>query len=179
MSRWKQIGLSRPSLSIILGGIVLLVAIVLLGILPAKQEALGLKAEAGTLEAEIEEQRILFPLYAGLVRELEQKREIEKIFEEMDRETDPVTVDNSARLLTGMALKAGMEEASFTLVPESLARDSSMMLVEGNLRGEYQSLREFILSLSSWENFNHLELLEVQSRRGGYSYKVTVWMMVG
>ncbi len=179
MSRWKQIGLARSSLSIILGGIVLLVAIVLLGILPAKQEALGLKAEAGRLESRIEEQRILFPLYAGLVRELEQKTEIETILEEMDRETDPLTVDNSARVLIDMALKAGMDEAYFTPVPGSLARDSSLMLVEGNLRGEYQSLREFVLSLSSWENFNHLELLEVQSRQGGHSYKVTVWMIIG
>jgi len=178
MGSLNRLGFSVKTLALLSGGIVLLILMVALGILPDIQRTGYLATEADRLETRIEEQKILYPLYAGLVHRLNQ----EKGFEEMIREIEPdyrsLSVDNSAGVLTDLAVSAGMNNTSFNPVPESLTGKSPLFLVEGSFRGDYEDFRAFLLKLSAWDNFHRLEHMEVNSGSDGLEYFVRIWMYI-
>lgn len=178
MSRLSQVGLSKRAIVFIIICLVLLGLIVVLGILPNKMEKAGLESEAAILEARLEEQRILYPLYAGIRDRLDHKSEMETILDKMDQDFGPVHIDNASEMLSFMAGQVGMDKYSFSPVPESLTRNSDQLLLEGQLSGEYEIFRAFLLKLTAWENFSRLELLEVQSREQVPGYNILVWMTI-
>lgn len=174
----KHISHSRRAVYLILGGIILVAAIVFLGILPTRMEIQRLDQEAIDLRAGIEEQKLLYPLYASLLRKVDDKSDFEMLIEELGHEPEPVNVDNAAGIFSRMAQSAGMNEAYFTPVPESLTREAGTLLMDGNLKGELDNFRDFLLKVSSWEYFSRFELLEIQSRIHGSEYNLRMWMSI-
>ncbi len=179
MKKFNRLKISTWAVVFVAASVVVLGLMVIPGILPMRMEKAALDREADRLEAMIEEQRILHPLYAGIKKKLNQKSGLETVIEKAGRYEGPLHIDNAPELLGSMAGSAGLVEARFTPVPESVTRVSGRLLVEGGLKGAHRSFREFLLNLSSYENFNHLELLEIQSKDQGREYTIRVWMSIG
>jgi Tfp pilus assembly protein PilO len=179
MDKHSRMRISKGTVVFVLVSLAVLGLVVVLGIMPAMSEKTELEAEAVRLESRIEEQKILYPLYASITSKLSRKVDLEIIIEEMDRGEETLYIDNAAALLLSMADSAGLTEARFTPVPESVTKDSTQLQVEGSLKGEYRDFRRFLLELSSSGNFRQLELFEVQSREEGMEYKIRVWMSIG
>lgn len=178
MRALRHMGLSKQAVYVVLGGVIIVAVIVFLGILPTRMEVQKLDQEAMELRASIEEQKILYPLYASLLHKVDDKTDFEMLIEELEHDFESVNVDNAADIFFRMARSAGMEEAYFTPVPESLTRETGTLLMEGNLKGELNNFRSFLLRLSSWEYFKRFELLEIQSRIHGSEYNLRMWMSI-
>ena len=176
MSKLKEIGLSRQSLGFILGSLLALGLLIFLGILPARTEINRLEAEAEQLQARIQEQEILHPLYSDLENALQEQEILEEIIIEEEGKPNAVDVDNAADLMLDIAGKSGLEDSSFSPSPESLADNSDRLLVKGAITGDYHRFREFLVRLTSWNYFDYLELLEVHSQEDGDLYELQVWL---
>lgn len=176
MSKLKEIGLSRQSLGFILGSLLALGLLIFLGILPARTEINRLEAEAEQLQARIQEQEILHPLYSDLENALEEQEILEEIIIEEEGEPNTVDVDNAADLMLDIAGKSGLEDSSFSPSPESLAVNSDRLLVNGELTGDYHNFREFLVRLVSKNYFEHMEILEVHSQADADLYQLQAWL---
>ena len=179
MNGLNQAKFSKGSVFFIGIGLTLLALIVGVGILPARTETDRLKAKTTDMEAKLEEQKIFTPLFASLNQKLNRKNELEIVIQGLAPYKGPLRVDNAATALLSMAGAAGLEESYFVPVPASVTKDATRLLVEGQLRGAYHHLRDFLLTLSAWPNFDHLELLEIESQPQAPQYKVRAWLVLG
>ena len=176
MNGLSQARFSKGSVFFIGISLILLALIVGLGILPARTETDHLKAKIRNLEAKLEEQKIFTPLHLSLSQKLNQKSELEIEIEGVTPYRKPLLVDNAAEALLSMATAAGLVESYFVPVPTSVTKDATRLLVEGRLQGEYHCFRNFMMTLSAWPDFDHLELLEIESQPHEPHYKIRVWL---
>jgi hypothetical protein len=179
MKKYNRLKISKWAVVFVAASIIALALMVVPGILPIRIEKSTLNREANHLKAMIEQQQILHPLYAGIKKKMDEKSGLETIIERSKQYEGPLEIDNAPDLLGSMARSAGLSEVRFTPVPESVTKASDRLLVEGGFKGAYQSFREFLLNLSCSENFNHLELLEIQSKEKGKEYTIRIWMSIG
>ncbi len=183
MSRWHEVKANRRALAYIVFSVVVLALIVLGGILPARKQAVQMEEKTRQLEAEIESQQILQPVYKLLAEKSRQKGKLpDEITEEnssRDSSSDmPLDIESVRLILAAMAGEAGIPESRFSPVPGSLADDSDLLLVEGRLRGENPALRTFLLDLSVMDSFYGIEALSARATPADPEYRMRIWMHV-
>lgn len=178
MSRLDQIGLSRKSLASLLGALFLLALFGALTIFPALRELESLRAKSQRLEGKIEAQEILTPVYISLQEKLKQEMEIEKFIREKEQEITPSNIDKALEILFSMAQSSGLDKINFSLEPGSLSGDSDLLLMTGELSGQYQDFQDFFLQLIAWEHLDHLEQIEIQGQEASTGYKLRFWVSI-
>ncbi|MFO7802556.1 MAG: hypothetical protein R6U22_08380 [Desulfohalobiaceae bacterium] len=179
MDKLGQIGLTRKSLILLLASAVILAVITFFFILPVRSEIASLQTKAENLEAKIQDQEALQPLYAKLEKKLDQGFRQELDLEDFDKEFVSLDIEDAAQELETMAETAGLSQSTFSPVPNSLTENEQEILLEGDLEGEPQDFRRFLLKLIAWDNFSHLEVLEVFGRQDSTEYELQIWLNIG
>ncbi len=174
MNRLDQVRFSQKSLLSIAISLILLTLIVILGILPARNESARLRAKTKDLEAQLKIQDVLAPLHANLRQKLDQKSPLETVLDGPPPSRMHLTVNNAAGVLRIMGLAAGMTESDFVPVPLSATNGVNRLLLEGRLEGDYRLFRDFLLTLSALPSLTHLELLQIESQPREPRYKLRV-----
>ncbi|MGM0760491.1 MAG: hypothetical protein ACQEUB_12405 [Thermodesulfobacteriota bacterium] len=99
--------------------------------------------------------------------------------EDSDNDFVPLDIEDAGQELETMAQTAGLKQSTFSPVPKSLTDNKQELLLEGTLRGEHQDFRRFFLELIAWDNFSHLQLLEVFGRQESTEYELQIWLNIG
>ena len=129
------------------------------------------------LKAQIEEQKILFPLYQkvreGLTREaLEARSAPQKCGLPARR------MDDLSAIFGGIAANSGLD--SWTVVPDvrSLTDDSHFLSVDLTLKGDLFKLHEFLLQLADLSCLENIQELQIVEGSEGKEYFLKVWLMI-
>jgi len=179
MNRWHDISANRRALAYILFSVIVLGAMILGGIAPVKKQTAALRDEAVVLDARIETQEALQPVYREL---MEARREAERLKKRLPApETEKRRIpgiDTAAAHLSQMAADAGVQDARFSPAPDSVAADSDLLLIDGALQGQYGNFRVFLSALTASPGFSSLESLVVRSTTSDPEYRLKIWMEI-
>ncbi|MBS3757001.1 MAG: hypothetical protein KGY56_15000 [Desulfobacterales bacterium] len=178
MTRWHEISANRRALAYILFSAVLLGAMLFLGIIPTRQQITDAEKKTERLKARIEKQKIFHPLYTRLQEKLAAEQETDVAGQMPASGTKGFTIENVSKVLSDMAVSAGIPETSFSPAPESMRRGSDRLLVHGQMQGNYLNFRDFLTGLVTAPDFQTFEMLEVQSGTRHPNYRMQIWVTV-
>lgn len=179
MAQWFEIQANRRALVYILFSAVVLGAIFFAGISPAKKQTARIQVEALELEARIEQQRVLKPLYARLQESMAHGRDLTEILPASPGAGEArFSIHTASLALADMAGSSGLYERRFTPVPASAARDSDVLLVNAVLQGPYDHFRDFLLTLVTSPAFHSLESLAIRATTADPEYRLKVWIKI-
>ncbi|MFW6178783.1 MAG: hypothetical protein ACOC43_10540 [Desulfohalobiaceae bacterium] len=177
MISWLQIAANRRVLAYLLFTLVVLGAMLALGILPAKQELSDLEQEKERLQANIEEQEVLRPLYQELQQKL-QDRELDQDLDLDQESSQELDIDSAKQILDSLADDSELQQASFTPRPETLQQETGLLLIQGELQGEYQNFQKFLHALLVHPDLSNLGRLQISSTSEEPEYALQIWMQV-
>jgi len=148
---------------------------VMLIILPARRDAAALDAEIVSLQARIEEQRILNPLFKTLFERARAERQSDL----PTREKAKLSQDDLAGLtdqLQQMARANRLQIEELSPDVNSLAGSSGYMSVSLSANGNFLDFRNFLIALETIPSLELIETIEVQSVEGSRNITVRFWL---
>ena len=145
---------------------------------PAVLEAASLHRALAEAELEIERQRVLYPLYAGLVI----AGEVAEVPVELPCPRKvPLAQDRVVgmpALFAGVASTAEVELAHVSPQVKAFEDGSRYLSVYMLIRGEFSTFRGFILSLGELPSFERVETLDVRKTATGEEMELKIWLAI-
>lgn len=179
MNRWYDISANRRALAYTLFSVIVLGAMILGGIAPVKKQTAALREEAVVLDARIEKQEALQPVYRELMKTRREGESLKELLPAPEGEESRIPgIDTAAAHLSRMAADAGVQEARFSPAPGSVAADSDLLLIDGSLQGQYGNFRAFLSALTASPGFSSVESLVVRSTTSAPEYRLKIWMEI-
>jgi len=149
----------------------------LAGIYPSYRHMVRIDGSIADLKAQIEEQRVLFPIYQKLRGGLAP--------ENLKAQSSPPKsglparqMDNLSPIFGELAANCGLEVSAVTPDVRSLTQNSSFLSVGLALKGNFFELRKFLLELVNLPYLGNIEELEIREGSGGKEYFLKVWLMI-
>ncbi len=174
--KWPITPAAKRALVYIAFTIPVLGLLMMLGVLPAREQLSTAQQEKAELKAEIKRQEVFQPVYARIMQSKEKAEPSDITKEPPLGLEDAPSVDTVAQKASEMAAQSGLENIFFSPVPQSLDNDSSLLLVNGEMQGSLHSFREFLLRLAGTEAFEGLEGLEVHGTDSLPRYSLRLWV---
>ena len=154
-----------------------ILAFVLAGIYPSYRNMVRMDGSIADLKAQIEEQKILFPIYQNLRQGLTQ--------EALNAQSNPLKsglparlVDNLSPIFSEIAANCGLLVSAVTPDVKSLTNDSHFLSVDLTLKGNLFDLRKFLLELAGLPYLEDIEKLQIREGPDGKEYFLKVLLMI-
>ncbi|MEW6267026.1 MAG: hypothetical protein AB1641_28460 [Thermodesulfobacteriota bacterium] len=164
---------SQTWLFLLLGAVIL--GAVLFGLYP-QNRALGKQEEEKfRLEADIEKQKLLHPLYT----ELYQKAKFERPAGLPLPPRKKLPRDRIGQLnaiFLEAARQSGLEFEKVLPQVNSLNMNTGLLMVDVFLKGDFLNLRKFVVNMAQMPFVEHLERLNVRRVQGGDSIQLRLWL---
>jgi hypothetical protein len=151
-----------------------LVLFVLIGIIPLRKASLKAEADIRAAKAELERQKILHPVYIELEKKKNQLPRLALPFPD----PQPVKREEVKLLqeeLRDIAIQNGMEPVSIVPDISTMRRNSERMLIVVDLKGDWMSLRDFLVQLGNMPGFDFLGKVTVKSEEEGKRFTLQIW----
>ncbi len=169
--------LSKQSVAKLLVCLGILVAFVALLILPNIMEDKESKREILRMQAEIERQKILYPLYLKLMGELQNKVVEELPIPEPELLTED-QIDAATHTVEDLAISAQLKINEVTPDPGSLAKSEGYVGVNCDFYGNFMNFRDFLTKLGGVPYLRHIEKIELQEGADGVNYLLRLQLSV-
>jgi hypothetical protein len=147
----------------------------LLAIYPNQKSIAGLRMDIRKLEGQLEQQRILFPLYSKLVKKEKLKHAMVPPMPERTK-LEPRNMDRMPFVFEKMARKNNLELLSVMPDVRSLAEVQGLLSVDARMTGEFSDFRGFLISLGQIPYLEHLETIRIQSVEGVPEFRIKAWL---
>jgi Tfp pilus assembly protein PilO len=142
---------------------------------PVLREAARLTSQIEKEKARLEEQKVLAGVYQEL-KKLVDKGQAEDIPPAKSVPLPKVRVSGVAEIFEACAAKTGIETASVTPDPDSLARGGKSLSVRVTLRGAPEKFRDFLAEVGRTPSLETLETIRIQRVSEGFDYQVVAWL---
>lgn len=154
---------------------VLVLAFLLIGIYPSKKSLDNQSEEAARLNDQIEDQKILQPLYKGL---LERVRSFDSADSKLpDKGRLAIDqVDQISSIIGGIANKCGFSLVEATPDVKTMSKDSKSLAVRVVMKGEFKSFRKVLLEFAGLSYVEHIEELQIQEGPEGKEFILKLWL---
>lgn len=154
--------------------LVFLAVLSLVLLLPAQRRIHNLDREIALTQNQVEEQKVLHPLYLQL--QAEQARMNRNGLPELEKATFTQEGISALWDIFGeLARKAGLQTVSVQPVSESV---SDRLQVNAIFTGPLPAFREFLLDLGTLSYVDHVEQVLVQEVVGNREYRVRMWLEI-
>lgn len=164
----QKSSLNMPKQSLVKLGIcaAILVAFVALLILPNIMEDKRVKRDVLQIKAEIEKQKILYPIYIKLMAELRNKVVEDLPIPEPQQLTED-KVDSAIHAVENMAMESNLRINEVTPDPMSLAKSEGYVGLNCDFYGDFMNVRDFLLQVGSLPYLRHIEQIDLQEGADG------------
>jgi len=153
-------------------------AFIMIGLHPSGKFLARLDMEIAKLQAQIEEQKMLYPFYQELLKKLQTKGPELLPFPSKSRlPRDKIAEVPS--ILGEIAQKSGLEAVSIAPDVKSIASNHSMLLLTAVLKGDFFDFRKFLMELGKIAYLDHIEQIQIQEILGGRKYSLKIWLALG
>ena len=154
------------------------VAFLAVGVYPARRVLIDLDKDIGRLKVQVEQQKILYPIYQAL--ETKARTAGEAVETSPDKKGLPQDrIDKLPAILGDIAAQCGLEVLMVTPDARSISADPNLLLVHATVKGKLPDLRGFLIELAALPYTEHLEQLRVYEAKNGKEYSLRMWLRVG
>ena len=150
----------------------------LLAIHPYHNYLTGLDREIKTIEAQIEEQKRLFPLYKDLLKKMNITQKGTLPFPrkgKLDREK----TDEISSIFEEMARKSNLSPVSIVPDVTSLVQGSGLLSISLRMKGDFFQFRDFLARLNEMPFLEHIEEIQIQTAGEMKEFVLKVWLALG
>jgi hypothetical protein len=154
------------------GALILLIVVLILPSIGTMEE---LDQEIGTLERDIERQRILQPLYKDIKAKLAYEPSDtlpNPMLEKLDQEQ---IEEYLYQMLSKAAANAGLATLDVTPEPESV-KGTGLLRVNFVTRGGFEEFRQLLIELGENPYFRHIEEVNMEEVFGTIEYRMNLWL---
>jgi len=137
-----------------------------------------LESDINKVKADIEEQRVMAPLYKELIEKLKVKTTKRLPFPA--RAKLPKEQHEQITTIFGdLARKANLEVVSITPDINSLTGGSGLLVVNAALKGDFFNFRNYLIELGNVPYLEHLGEIQIQTMPVGKEFRLKLWVAVG
>lgn len=176
MEQKQPSSLPRESLIYLMVCGLLTLAFLGLGVYPSKKSLDSLDVEIAKLEASIEEQKVLFPVYQSLLEQIRTKDPAKPSILRSGLHID--RIDEIPSIIAELTRKSNLELISAAPDVKSVGEATKTISVFITVRGGFFDFRKFLMALESLPSMEHTEEIQVQEASGGKEYRLKVWVTI-
>jgi hypothetical protein len=150
---------------------------VLIGLYPLQGSLSRQNEERDAVKVDIEEQKVLSPLYRELLGKLQKKPS--GVLPDGGRTALSVDdVDVVPLLIKKMAQECDLEAISVMPDVKSLASNPQFMSLHLVVKGDFPRFRKFLFDLERLPYMEHIEEMQIQEALGGRELRLKTWLAV-
>jgi hypothetical protein len=157
--------------------VIALLALIFIGVLPSSEEIDNTRVSIGDLQADLEEQKALFPVYLSL-----QQRKKKSLPEGIHvYERQPLKIEDLAALpdvFETLARECEVELVSATPQVRSLKDGREMLRIETRMRGEFLTFNILLNRLNEMPFVESIESLAIDVTNLGHEMSLSVWLAI-
>ena len=150
-------------------------AFFLLIILPSQKTSAELDQEIAQLNARIEEQRILTPVFHSLLKRAKKEGPSELPQPKKTKLTHGDTIEISKRF-QNIAGKHNLKLEEITTDVRSMVQESGYLLMRLRLSGDFFNIRKFLIDLGSIPSLEHVEEINIRSAKTSKELRLKIWL---
>jgi Tfp pilus assembly protein PilO len=163
------------SLLVLVICVVGVLAFTLLIILPSQKSSAELDREIDKLNVRIEEQRILTPVFHGLLKRA--KTASPSMLPSPEKNKLTVGDMNSiSKEFQDMAMRHNLNLKEIKTDVSSMMEDSRYLLVRLRLSGNFYKFRDFLVDLGSIPSLEHIEEINIRSVKTARELQIKLWL---
>jgi hypothetical protein len=163
------------TLILICGGAIL--AFIILAIYPNYISLADMDMEIKSLNARLEEQKVLFPVFKDIFKKAQISNKMDLPFtnkEKLSREDTeiiPIIIKKATQ-------QGNIKLESIVTDVESAIGDSAHLRIDISLKGGFLDLRKFLLKLNKLPYLEHIEKIRIQSEKKSHELQcdLKIWM---
>jgi hypothetical protein len=167
--------LPRKNLIMLLGIVGGIVIFMFLWILPARSTRDVLDMEVAQLNSQIEEQKILAPVYDGLLKKAEMKPP-EMLTSAQIEPLGKGDANKISEVLGKLARENNLTLVAFNPDMETLIDESGHMLIQIGLQGNFFDLYGFLNKLCQIPYLEGIEQILISSESESKDFKMKIWL---
>jgi hypothetical protein len=170
---WQKLPGQSVTYLLICGAILL--AFILIAIIPYQKTLADLDSERKGLQAQIERQKIIFPLYRDLLSKMQVRRST--VLPSPERaELERGKVDEISAVLRKMGQRNGLLVIRIVPDAKSITRGAGILMVSALLKGGLSEFRRFLVELGGLPYLRHIEEVRIQSVPGTKEFRLRFWL---
>ena len=171
------LGTLKGSAPYLLVSVAVLVVFSMLGL--HNQRALNeLSADIAKTRVDIEEQKLMAPLYKELIEKIKVKTKKNLPFPAREKLAKDKHEQISA-VFSDLARRANLEVVSITPDVNSLVGGSGLVVVNASLKGDFFNFRNFLVELGAVPYMEHVSEIQIQQAAGKKEFRLKIWVAVG
>jgi Tfp pilus assembly protein PilO len=144
-------------------------------ILPSQKTADDLDQEIGKLNARIEEQRILTPVFHSLLERAKMKGFSELPSPEKSKLSHG-DMNAISTVFQRIAEQDNLKLVEITTDVNSLMQESGYLVMRLQLTGELFDIRKFLIDIGSIPSLEHIEEVKIQSGKASKELNLKIWL---
>lgn len=177
MALKKQIPLATRSMTFLIIGVALILALVYIGFYNYRTIA-KLDTEISELNTKINTHQSYAPMTRQLIDRMKIKAQ-RNLPLPAKAKLSGEQKDQIAVLFRDMAQRSKLELVSVSPDINSLVGGSSAMLVHATLKGDFYNFRNFLVELGDRPYLDRIEEIDIQQAPGTKEFRLKVWLAVG
>ena len=165
----------RTTVAYILICAIIIFTFFIAGLYPNAKSLAKREMEITKLQAQIEEQKMLYPFYQDLLKSLQDKGPKILPFPSKSKLSRDET-DKVPSLFGGIAQKSDLEAVSISPDIKSIANGAGLLLINAVLKGGFFNFRKFLIELGKIAYLEHIEQIHIQQVLGGREFRLKIWL---
>jgi len=147
----------------------------LLIILPSQKTSAELDQEIAKLNARIEEQRILTPVFHSLLKRAKKEGPSELPSPKQAKLTHG-DMNVISTVFQDIAGKHNLKLEEITTDVRSLVQESGYLLMRLRLSGNFFNIRKFLIDVGSIPSLAHIEEINIRSTKTSKEFRLKIWL---
>ena len=163
------------SLLILIVCVVGILAFFLLIILPSERAAAELDQEIQELNARIEEQRILTPVFHSLLKRSKKAPPSDLPVPKRTKLTHG-DINTISSVFQDMAARHNLKLEDVKTDVSSMVQDAGYLSMQLRLSGNFYKFREFLIDLGSIPSLEHVEEIIIRPKKASRELEIKLWL---
>lgn len=152
-----------------------ILAFLLLIILPSHKAADELDQEIATLNARIEEQRVLTPVFHSLLKRAKTAPPSDLPVPERTKLTHG-DINTLSSVFQNIAAHHNLTLEDFKTDVSSMVQDTGYLSMQLRLAGDFYKFRDFLIDLESIPSLEHIEEINIRPRKTSRELEIKLWL---
>ena len=163
------------SLLILIVCVVGILAFLLLIILPSERASTELDQEISKLNARIEEQRILTPVFHSLLKRSKMAPPSNLPVPERTKLTYG-SINTISTVFQDIAARHNLKLEDIKTDVSSMVQDTGYLSMQLRLKGDFYKFRDFLVDLGSIPSLEHIEEINIRALKSTREFDLKLWM---
>jgi len=148
---------------------------VLLIIIPAQKSSAELDRDIDKLNAHIDEQRILRPIFDNLLKQVKKKGPTELSVTKKNK-LDRGDVSTISERLLEIARRNDLKLHNIQTDVNALENNADYLLIRIHASGDFLKFRDFLVDLGNIPSFERFEEIQIRAIENSREFKLKIWL---